>query len=237
MRGDFSARPIAEEDLQTILDCAVCAANSAGRQNYSIIVSSDKAKMKRVCGYTGDKMLVFCVDFTRVVDMAEHLGHVFAVSDLRGFITGSTDTILTAQTACIAARSLGIDSLFSSEFHHGKLLRVYNILGLPAKHCFPLVALVLGYAKAEPEVLQARLSGSGVIHQETYHRLTADEREALVKGYDDPQQHLGLPHDWSADGFRHYLDWLYSKWSRHADTPQELYAALRTLKFLPEEKK
>lgn len=233
LRGEFSERPVSAEDLQTILDCAVCAANSSGRQNYSIVVTSNKTKMKQICGYTGDKMLLFCVDYTRVEDMAAHLGHVFSVSDIMGFVTGSVDTALAAQTACVAARSLGIDSLFSNSFHHGNLLRVYKILDLPIKHCFPLVALVLGYAKEEPAVLHGRLSECGVVHQESYRRLSAAECAELVKEYDNPQHHLGLPHDWAKDGFKHYLDWFYTKWSRGTEDTRELIAALRKLKFIP----
>ena len=233
LRGEFSERTIAEEDLQTILECAVCAANAAGRQNYSIVVTANKAKMKQICGYTGDRMLLFCVDYTRVVDMAEHLGHAFSVSDLMGFVTGCTDTALAAQTACVAARSLGIDSLFTNSFHHSNLMRVYTAMDLPMKHCFPLVALLLGYAKDEPKSLQGRLSDCGVIHQESYHRLTPAERAEMVKTYDDPHNHLGLPHDWAKDGFKHYLDWLYTKWSRRTEDTAELTAALRKLKFIP----
>lgn len=237
LRGEFSDQPITEEDLQTILDCAVCAANASGRQNYSIVITSNQVKMKQICGYTGNKLLLFCVDYTRVADMAEHLGHVFSVSDLLGFVTGSTDTILAAQNACVAARSLGIDSLFTNSFHHSKLAQVYNVFGLPMKHCFPLVALVLGYAKEEPKTLLGRLSDSGVVHLETYHRLNAEERAALVREYDDPKQHLGLPHDWAKEGHKHYLDWFYTKWSRSAADTRELSAALRKLKFIPDVEK
>ena len=236
-RGAFSERTISEADLRTILECAVCAANAAGRQNYSIVVTSNTTKMKQICGHTGDKLLLFCVDYTRVVDMAEHLGHVFAVSDLAGFVTGSMDTILAAQNACVAARSLGIDSLFTNSFHHSNLARVYDILGLPLKHCFPMVALVLGYAKDEPTIMQERLSDCGVIHQEAYHRLTPAERTELVKEYDDPQLHLGLPHDWAKEGYKHYLDWFYTKWSRGTEDTRELAAALRKLGFIPKNEK
>ena len=60
-----------------------------------------------------------------------------------GFVTGSTDTILAAQTACIAAKSLGIDSLFTQRgLHRRDISQVFKTLNLPDKYCFPLVALV-----------------------------------------------------------------------------------------------
>ncbi len=234
VHGAFSERRISDEDMRLILDCAVRAANASGRQSYSIIETSDREKMKLLCGYAGDRLLVFCVDFTRIMDLAAYLGHSFDVGGIIGFVTGSTDTILAAQTACIAAKSLGIDSLFTNGIHRGDLTRVYRILGLPEPYCFPLVALVLGYAETEPAFQKGRLSGAGVIHKESYHRLTREERDALVAEYDDPDRHLGLMQDWAKDGMAHYLDWFYTKWSKRPDS-EPFLSALQKAGFLPPE--
>ncbi|MDA8123724.1 MAG: nitroreductase [Deltaproteobacteria bacterium] len=232
IHGDFTKRRISGADLQTVLDCAVRAANASGRQSYSIVTVSDRDKMRHLCGYAGDRLLVFCVDFTRIIDLARHLGHEFTVPDIAGFVTGSTDTILAAQTACIAARSLGIDSLFTNGIHRGSIERVFSALELPDRHCFPLVALVLGYAGQEPPHQKGRLTGPGIVHRETYRRLTTKEREALVAQYDDPACHLALNEDWAKEGVRHYLDWFYTRWSRHRDT-RPLWQALQKAGFVP----
>jgi len=87
IHGNFADRNISDSDLDVILKTAVCAANSSARQCYSIIVISDKEKMKQISEYVGAKLLIFCVDFTRLVDLAEHLGHKFSVSDTIGFVT------------------------------------------------------------------------------------------------------------------------------------------------------
>ena len=232
IHGDFADRHISDEDLQIILDSAVRAANASGRQSYSIVVSFDKEKMKALSGYAGDCMLVFCVDYTRNVDMAKHLGHEFPVSDIMGFVAGSTDTLLAAQTACIAAKSIGIDSMFTNGIHRGDMLQVYNTLKLPTEHCFPLVALLLGYATEEPAYQQGRLNGAGIIHQETYHRLTPAERNNIVAEYDNPEKHLGLISDWAQKGTTHYLDWFYTKWVRRPDT-KAFFTALNAVGFVP----
>jgi nitroreductase len=211
--GDFSEQAVSSEDLQTILRACMRAANASARQSYSIIVIEDREVMKKLCGYAGSKALLFCADYNRIIDTAAHLGHSFAADGVVSFVTASIDTILAAQTAAIAARSLGIDSLFTNGVHRGDMRRVYELLDLPETHCFPLIMLVLGYAEQEPEHLKGRLSGVGVVHWGKYHRSTPEELDELVQQYDDAASHLPLTQDWQEQGMAHYLDWFYTRWS------------------------
>jgi nitroreductase len=217
--GNFSEREISDTDLRVILDAAVRAANASARQSYSIIVVEDRERMLKLSGFQGSKALVFCVDYNRIMDATEHLGHTFSAEGIVAFVTGSTDTILAAQTAAIAAWSLGIDSLFTNGIHRGNMTRVYDLLDLPERHCFPLILLVLGYADEEPRYLKGRLNGPGVIHWNKYHRLTDAELDDLVAQYDDPKTHLGLNDVWREQGMAHYLDWFYTVWSRRGGQP------------------
>ena len=216
VHGNFSEKEINAQNLQIILNSAIRAANASARQSYSIIVVENRDTMKKLCGYAGSKLLLFCVDYTRLLDMAHHLGHEFDKNNIVGFITGSTDTILAAQTAAISAKSLGIDSLFTNGIHRGNPERVYELLDLPRENCFPLIALVLGYAKKEKTHQKGRIS-NGVIHFGKYQRLNSDEMEQLVNEYDDPSNHFALTENWQQE-FEHYLDWFYTKWSGKSDT-------------------
>ena len=213
IHGNFSPREIAAEDLKLIIKAGVRAANASARQSYSIIVVQERAMMKKLCGFEGNKALLFCVDYTRHLDMSAHLGHSFDAQGIVPFVTASTDTISAAQTAAIAAKSLGIDSLFTNGIHRGDMSRVYELLNLPQKTCFPLIMLVLGYAAQEPDSQKGRLSGPGVVHYGQYHRPTAEELDELVQQYDDPETHLALNYGWSEKGMAHYLDWFYGVWS------------------------
>jgi hypothetical protein len=213
----------------------VCAANASALQSYSIVVADDRNLMKKLSGFTGSKALVFCVDYNRIIDAAGHLGHQFSVDGVISFVTGSTDTILATQTATIAAKSLGIDSLFTNGIHRGDMTRVYELLGLPEKYCFPLIMLVLGYPKEEPNYLKGRLSGPGVFHFGKYHRVAVDELEVLVQQYDDPEKHLGLNNTWKQKGFEHYLDWFYTVWSTRSgkkDGKSQMYEIMERIGFL-----
>lgn len=216
IHGNFSSQDIPEDALQTILDASVRAANASARQGYSIIVVDDRELMKKLCGYAGSRGLVFCADYTRILDTAAYLGHPFVASGITPFVTSAMDALLAAQTAAIAAKSLGIDSLFTNGIHRGDMSRVYKLLELPEKYCFPVIMLVLGYPDAEPAFQKGRLHGPGVIHRGTYHRATQDELQAMVAQYDDPDVHMGLNETWRKDGFAHYLDWFYTVWSSPA---------------------
>lgn len=238
IHGQFSDKKISNENLDLILKSAVRAANSSARQAYSIIVISDKEKMKQISEYVGDQLLVFCVDFTRIIDLANQLNHEVDVHDTVGFVAGSTDAILAAQTACIAAKSLGIDSLFTQRgLHRRDISKVFKIVNLPEKYCFPLVALVLGYPKEEPNFQKGRLSGAGIIHRDTYHHLTFKEKDLLVSEYDDETKHLGLIENWKEQGMKHYLDWFYMKWAQNFDTStNQFVSTLKKAGFLPSDK-
>ena len=210
--GNFSMKDVSEEDFQTIIKTCTRAANGSARQSYSIIAIRDREKIKEYCGYSGSKALLFCVDFTRIKQVAEYLNRENEVGGVINFITGSTDTILAAQTAVICAQALNIDSLFTNGIHRGDITRVYQMADLPEKYCFPLIMLVLGYATKEPEYLKGRYNGPGLIHDEQYHRCTEEELNEMIVYYDDPQMKMGLFTDWKKLGFEHYFEWYFEKW-------------------------
>lgn len=220
IHGNFSSQDVKDEDIDVILDACVRAANASARQSYSIVVVKDRELMKELSGFAGSRTLVFCVDFNRIIDTANHLKHSFSADWIFPFITGVTDTTLAAQNAAVAAKSLGIDSLFTNGIHRGDMTRVYDLLDLPEKYCFPLIALVLGYPDEEPEYQKGRLNGPGIVHHDKYHRLTGDELDDIVTQYDDPDRHLALNEMWRKGDYDHYLDWLYKVWSARGVKPE-----------------
>ncbi|MFC2079464.1 nitroreductase family protein [Candidatus Bipolaricaulota bacterium] len=220
IHGNFTDKPISEEDLQKVLETSVLAANASNRQSYSIVVVDDADTQEKLSGYKGSVTLVFCVDYNRIIDVAKHLGHEYAMQGFRLFVTGLVDTCLAAQTAAVAAKSLGIDSLFTNGIHRGDPERIYQLLDLPKMHCFPAIALVLGYAEAEPDHKRGRLSGPGVIHRGTYHCLSDEEMVDIVAQYDDSSEHLDMGIPWSEQGHAHFLDWFYEVWSNRFPSQQ-----------------
>jgi nitroreductase len=233
IHGNFSRRDVPAEDLQTILEACMHAANASARQSYSIVVLEDRQTMAKL-GYVGSKALIFLVDYNRIIDAAEYLGKPFHSREIVSFITGSIDTVLASQTAAIAAKSLGIDSMFTNCIHRVPLEDVYALLNLPGENCFPLIELILGYPQTEPVFQKGRLSGNGIIHYGRYHRLNPEELSAMAAEYDDKDKHLGLTENWGDLGFSHYLEWFFEKWSGETpnDKQREFYSVLLEAGFL-----
>ena len=216
--GNFLDKPLPDADLQTVLDASVRAGNASNMQSYSIVVVTDRGVMKTVCGYQASALLLYCIDTNRMADLARHLGCRFAQDPAWLATTGAVDTVMAAQTAVIAARSLGIDSLFTNGIHRGDPERVFAALDLPERNCLPLIALLLGYPDKPVARRKGRLNGPGIVHHGRYHRLSAAECDAVVAEYDAPQRHLGLVEDWREKGAAHYLEWLFTRKPFDADT-------------------
>jgi len=228
---EFDTKEIFSEDLDAILHAAVKAANASARQSYSIIIVRNKDILKKYF-YGSNKALIICVDYNRIFKCAEYLNHPYDYYNMLGFITGSTDAILVAQTAVIAAKSLKIDSLFTNSLHRAPFEEIQQEFQLPEKHCFPLISICLGYRKSEPIFNKGRWVGPGIIHYDHYHKMTEQETEDLIAAYDDPEQHLGLISDHE---FSHYLDWFYLKWSQNrygAEKGKSMTELLRKLGFI-----
>ncbi|MGA3284855.1 MAG: nitroreductase family protein [Verrucomicrobiota bacterium] len=229
IHGNFLDQPLPESALQTILQASVRAANTSNMQNYSIVVVKDRELMKQVCTYRGSCLLLYCVDYNRMKTLAEHLGYAFFPDNLNCFCLASVDAVLAIQTAAIAARSLGLDYLITNGIHRGDMARLWKLLDLPAQHCFPLIAMVLGYPTAEPAFQKGRLDGPGIIHYEKYHKLTKDETEEMVRQYDDPKRHLALE-SWNVGQTPHYLDWVFTQWWPAPKPTEQETQILRFLK-------
>ncbi len=240
IHGNFLDKPLPETALETILQSSLRAANASNNQSYSIIVIKNRPLMKPVCGYQGSCVLVYCADYTRMKASAESLGYSYDPGTIVDFVTASTNTALAAQTAVIAARSLGIDSLLTNGIHRGDMERLWKLLDLPQAQCFPLIALVLGYPTQEPEHLKGRLDGAGVIHSEKYHAPTKAEVAEITAKYDDKQRRLGLNDDWAAKGYKHYLDWYFKEWmgvgTKPAEQETQMLRVLKRSRFVEGQK-
>jgi FMN reductase [NAD(P)H] len=234
IHGDFSEKPVSDQDLETILGASVRAANASAFQSYSIVVVRDKAMQRAVCGYRGSCLLLYLADFSRIIATGKRLGHEYDPGNMELFVTASTNTILAAQTAVIAAKSLGIDSLLTNGVHRGDMERLWEKLDLPRQYCFPLIALVLGYPANEPPFQKGRLSGTGIVHHGTFHNLNGEEADLIIRKYDDKTLHLGLIEDWDQKGHKHYLDWLHKEWLGRNRKPGEtqILARLRKAGFV-----
>ncbi len=212
IHGDFSEKAVSAGDLSQILGHMTRAATASGRQSYSVVVIRDRPVMHRLFGYQGSVALLFCADHNRMVDLADRLGYVFDPRTLQDYVTAHSDTVLAAQTAVIAAKSLGIDSLITNAPHRKDPDLFYDVLDLPEKFCVPVMAVILGYPLKEPDHRRGRLNGKGVVHPGKYRSLSEDELDRMIDLYDTEDPRYGMIGNWKEKGFRHYLDYLFGAW-------------------------
>lgn len=230
--GTFTGKPVNPEDLEAVVNASLRAATASAAQNYSLITVEDKETIRRLSGYESPAAIVYCVDFNRTLDIAAYLGEESGVDGITGFITYSTDTILAAQNGAVAAKSLGLDYMFTNGIHRGDVDRVYKILGLPEKYCVPLIMLLIGYAErpAEP---RGRLGGPGVVHRGKYERISRVSAREIAQEYGKAENRLGLGGYRHSEGYKNYFDWFFNEWIKPA--PKQAYdfeALLRRAGFL-----
>lgn len=229
VHGNFSCEIIPEDKIEAIIDAALRAANASARQSYSIVVIDDKERMNSLFSYSGSHALVFCVDYTRLNETARHMGYEFDNDNVTGFVTGSVDTILAAQTAVIAAKSLGIDSLITNGLHRKSLDAAYELLKLPQTSCFPLIAVVFGYASGSGEPIKGRLDKKFLVFRNEYRNLTDAEIAQSIAEYDDRDKRIGLTQEWEKMGYAHYLEWFFEKWTGSPDPEKKLTGKIKEM--------
>lgn len=229
----YTEKEISKEKIEEIIEATIRTANSGGRQVYSIIVIDDRELLDEFF-YKANKALVFCVDYNRWMDCAKHLNHTIEVGDIRGYLLGSDDAIMAAQTAVIAAKSLGIDSLVTTSLLRVEQKRVFEMLNLPEKYCFPLISICLGYPEEEPSDLKGRVR-KGVVHYNKYQRLSPDELDNLIAEYDEEENNFSslTNEEIIQEGYRGYLDRYFSQWNGSFDEKEikDCYNTLRKIGF------
>lgn len=211
--GNFTSKPVEQETIKIILDACVRAANASNRQSYSIIVIHGEDNVQRIigCGAKSPVALLFCADFNRIYEIGEHLGYLSDYDNLFNYLTAHTDAAIVAQTAVIAATSLGISSLYTNSIHNANrknLAEMYEELNLPDKHFFPVTAVLLGYEDKAPGYKTGRLNDIGVVHYDTYKKLETEQREEIIKTVNNLENHFG-----GKGGCNTYLEFYYTKWA------------------------
>lgn len=230
--GTFTNKAVSAGELEAVVNASLRAATASAAQNYSLITVEDAQTIRQLCGYESPAAIVYCVDFNRTLDTAAHLGEKSETGGMLPFVTYSTDTILAAQNGAVAAKSLGLDCMFTNGIHRGDIDRVYKILELPEKYCVPLIMLLIGYAEhtAEP---RGRLGGPGVVHRGKYGRITRERADEIAAEYGKRENRLGLEVYWHSEGFKNYFDWFFNKWTQpNPKQERDFEAMLKRAGFL-----
>ena len=170
---NFSDKKIEQEILDNILEAGLHAASGGNLQPYSIIKIEENETSQKLAEMCGQKFismapvnLVFCLDFYRNKQLAKTgVGPYSADSSFRHFWIAFQDTIISAQSICVAADSYGLGSCYVGSIieYPGELSQMFNL----PKGVYPVVLLSLGYPKIKPPI-KSKFNQKIMVHDEKY---------------------------------------------------------------------
>ena len=173
----YQPKDIPADLLNDLLESACRASTVGNMQTYSVIVTRDAERKKRLAPAhfhqpmveSAPVVLTFCIDLRRFSQWCRQRKAEPGYGNLEWFVTGAIDTSLAAQTFCVAAeeRGLGICYLGTTTYNPDQIV---DILELP-ELVFPLITLTVGWPDENPPQVD-RLPLEAIIHEEVYHDYT-----------------------------------------------------------------
>jgi nitroreductase len=180
----YTNKKIAPELLNQLLETACRASNTGNMQAYSVVVTTDSdikqqlapAHFNQPMVMQAPMVLTFCADFNRFSKWCELRQAEPGYDNFQSFIATAIDTMIAAQTFCIAAESvgLGICYLGTTTYNAQEIIAA---LKLP-KLVVPVTTITVGYPADQPEQTD-RLPLKAVVHYETYSEFDSSQIEEL----------------------------------------------------------
>jgi len=206
VRG-FLPRPLPEGTLELLVAAAQSASTSSNLQFWSVVAVQGPGRKSRLADLAGQQqfirdaplLLVWLADLSRLDRIAaERQAQVDGTHYLEEFIVGVVDAALAAQSALIAAESLGLGGVYIGAMRNLPE-QIAAELGLPP-HVFAVFGMSVGYPDPDrPTDIKPRLPQSVVLHREQY---SAVQRSDAIDGYNATirsfQREQGMkPIDWT----------------------------------------
>lgn len=193
---------VTDAQIERIISAAQRASTSSNLQVVSVIAIRDQDRKRRLSDAIGGRdyvenapvFLVWIADFSRNAEVIRGRGaDPETLGLMENTLMGAIDTGIMAQSALLAAESLGLGGVFVGSVRNNPE-EVSAELGLPP-HAFPIVGMSIGVPDpGEGTGLKPRLPLSGVLHRETYDptawQSATDEFEAHYRDYFESQ---GVP--------------------------------------------
>jgi len=169
----YSNQKIDSELLTKLLETACRASNTGNMQAYSIVVTTDSAIKEQLSPAHFNQpmiaeapvVLTFCADFNRITKWCEQRDAVPGYDNFQSFMATAIDTLIAAQTFCIAAESVGLGICYLGTTTYNAR-EIIDTLKLP-KLVVPVTTITVGYPDGLPDQTD-RLPVNAVVHYETY---------------------------------------------------------------------
>ncbi|AKG53890.1 oxygen-insensitive NADPH nitroreductase [Dehalogenimonas sp. WBC-2] len=186
----YSKQPVTGEEKDLILKAAFRSPTAGNLMLYSIIEIEDqqiKDKLAVSCDNqpfiaTAPWVLLFLADYQRWFDyfthcgvegLAKEQGIPFRKPQSGDLMLACCDALIAAQTAVVAAESLGIGSCYI-----GDILENYEyhreLFNLPP-YTIPITMLCFGHPAKTSARQTSRMNVAAIVHKNKYHRFSGEE--------------------------------------------------------------
>ena len=182
----YKSKPIEENILKNILEAGFRASTTGNMQVYSIIVTKDEEKKKKLWELhfkqnmilEAPVVLTFFADFNRFNKWCRQRNAEPGYDNYLSFFTAAIDALLASQNVCIAAESfgLGICYLGTTTYMADKLIEFFKC----PDGVVPVTSIVVGYPESVPELVD-RLPFEGIVHDEIYKDYSAEDIDSIYK--------------------------------------------------------
>jgi len=175
----FKPDPVSDETLQTIIEAAGKSSTSNFIQAYSIIRVTNVDKRKQIAELAGPQawvekspvFLMFCADLKRSKDACIYENREMNSGFMEQFIIATVDIAIIAQSALLAAESLGLGGVFIGGIRNNPE-KVCELLKIPDL-VYPAFGMCLGYPDEKPEQ-KPRLPVDVILMEDSYQESAAD---------------------------------------------------------------
>lgn len=195
----YDPAPLTEGEKDTILSAAMRAPTAGNMMLYTIIEVNEqrlKEQLARTCDNQpfiakAPYVLLFLADYQRWMDLYAGAGCQVRAQELGitprnpaegDLILAMMDALIAAQTAALAAESLGIASCYIGDIIENWETH-QEIFDLP-QYTFPAVLLCLGRpADQSPKKRTKRFDRHFIVHQNKYRRFSPDELDEMYQPF------------------------------------------------------
>lgn len=190
---NYRPHPVPRETIEAIVAAAQRTSTSSNMQAYSVVAVTDagtRARLSELCGgqahiAQAPVFLAWCADLARLDRACALRGYAQEAGYVENFLVAAVDAAIAAQTAALAAESLGLGICYIGSIRNNPA-QVIELLGLP-RLTFPVTGMTVGWPAAEPPV-RPRLPLPAVLHWERYD----PEHDAELAAYDRAMAATGI---------------------------------------------
>ena len=204
----FTDDPVDDETVERIVSAGFSAATSSNLQGTTVIRVRNPKTRSAIAELAGGQsyvetaaaFLVWCADLHRSAVACEMAGGEFHPGMTEHFIIAATDCAIAAQSAVVAAESIGLGICYIGGIRNDPA-KMTELLELPDQ-VVPLFGLCLGVPDQDP-ALKPRLPVSVTLKEETYNesgdRDGIEAYDAQMREYYLERTNGEVDRTWSAD--------------------------------------